>query len=148
MDMNGETLHIELVGPTGTALSAIVFLDESEGHQDDFGNDQVRVTLKWAGGEIAATGLDFFLAFCDVREQLESFNLVPRCYGACRNLVLSGMCSDMGQGLSGSLTQLGHKPKMSDLVGIFDAGLDMDLASVAEQREFNRTWLQSVGAAG
>jgi hypothetical protein len=82
---------------------------------------------------------------CNAREKLALLGLVLRCYGACRNLVLSGMCLDMTLGGKGYLARLGQRTTRSDLVDIFAAGSDMDLASVAEQAEFKRQWLKSLG---
>src|SRR5207253_4683734 len=99
-------------------------------------DDECRVLIQWAGREVAASGYDAFLALCRVREQLAEFGLKPRCYGGCRNLVVSGMASQMGGGMKGYLVRLGEQARMSDLVPIFDAGPDMDLVSVREQEEF------------
>ncbi len=103
------------------------------------------VTLKWASGALAATAHDAFSAFCEIRERLAALRLVPRCFGACRNLVLSSMAYQMGRGLKGYLVRLGEPARRSDLVGIFDAGPVMDLATVADQQEFKRAWLRSLG---
>jgi hypothetical protein len=59
--------------------------------------------------------------------------------------VLSNMAYQMGRGLKGFLVQLGEPARRSDLVGIFDAWPGMELASVAEQQDFKRAWLRSLG---
>lgn len=103
------------------------------------------VTLRWTLGELTATSRDAFTAFCAVREQLVELRLAPRCFGACRNLVLSSMAYQMSKGMKGYLVRLGVPAKSADLVSIFGAGPDMVLATVSEQREFKRSWLLSLG---
>src|SRR5262245_3428747 len=130
-----ESHPVDLVDAAGAVLPATVSVIE--------GYDDYRVQLQWAGRELSATQADAFSALCVLREQLAAFGLTPRCYGACRNLVVSGMAVDMGGGLSGYLVRLGHHARMADLVPIFDAGPDMELASVADQQEFTQLWLNS-----
>ncbi|MBP3960266.1 hypothetical protein J8F10_33990 [Gemmata sp. G18] len=100
------------------------------------------------GGRCLRPGGDAFAALCAAREQLSAFGLTPKCYGACRNLVVSGMASEMGGGLAGYLVRLGQQAHMSDLVEIFDTGPDMDLVSVPEQQEFRLAWFRSIGLPG
>ena len=133
-----EHYPLELAEPGGGLHPAVVFVSEEPG-------DQIRVAVRWAGGDFAAAADDAFTAFCAVREQLAGLELMPRCYGTCRNLILSGMCYQMGSGLSGYLVRLGHPARQQDLVRIFKAGPDMDLVFVAEQQEFKQAWLRSLG---
>ena len=95
--------------------------------------------------ELAGQGADYFDAFCEVRRRLEERGLLVRSYGGSRNLVLSGMCRDMGAGLAGYRVTLGKQPRREDLVGIFDTGPDVQPATVDEQRAFHREWLLSIG---
>jgi hypothetical protein len=128
---------LELVDAVGAISPAEVLLSEGE--------DAYSVRIRWAGREVSASGSDAFSALCTVREQLSEFGLMPRCYGACRNLVVSGMAAQMGGGLAGYLVRLGQQARMSDLVRIFDAGPDMDLVPVPEQQAFKQAWLRSLG---
>jgi hypothetical protein len=131
---------LELVDAAGTVTRAVVVVTEGE---DGYG-----VRIQWSGREVSATGYDAFAALCAAREQLSAYGLTPRCYGACRNLVVSGMASQMGGGLKGYLVRLGRQALLTDLVRIFDAGPDMDLASVPEQQEVRRAWFRSLGLPG
>jgi hypothetical protein len=128
---------LELVDEAGTVTAAVVVVSERD---DEYG-----VGIRWPGREISASGDDAFSALCTLREQLTALGLTPRCYGACRNLVVSGMAAQMGGGLKGYLVRLGHQARMADMVDIFDAGTDMDLATVPQQREFTTAWYRSLG---
>ena len=135
-----EVWTLDLVEAGGAVVPAEAVVYE--------GADDYEVRVRWAGQEVVATGADAFTALCTVRQVLSGLGLTPRCYGACRNLVLSGMAADMGGGLRGYLVRVGQPARMSNLVGIFDAGPEMDLASVPEQQEFKRAWLDSLGTSG
>jgi hypothetical protein len=132
-----DSQAIELVDRTGSVIPAEVIVTEEE---DEYG-----LRIQWADQAVFATRHDAFAAFCAAREQLSEFGLTPRCYGACRNLVVSGMASQMGGGLSGCLVELGQPARMKDLVRILDVGPDMDLVTVSEQEKFRLEWLQSLG---
>lgn len=110
----------------------------------DIAYDQCQLTLKWAGGELQRTEGDYFEAFCRIREQLAEQNLVPMCYGASRQVVLSGMGRDMAAGLKVYKVQMGKPTSMKDLVDIFETGEDVEPVSVAEQQEFQEQWYESL----
>lgn len=107
-------------------------------------DDKMAVTLQWTGGEFVEVAYDSFTAFSAIRERLAKLGLTPRCFGACRNMVLSSMAYQMSRGLKGYLVRLGEVALRTDLVRIFDAGPDMDLTTVAKQQEFKRRWLESL----
>ncbi|MGC4014884.1 MAG: hypothetical protein QM755_10280 [Luteolibacter sp.] len=106
-------------------------------------DDHCHVQFTYRGKQITATASDYFEALSDIRLQLEAENLIPFCYGASLNVFPSGMCRDMGAGLSAYRLTLGQTPRQSDLVGIFDSGPDVIPASVANQKAFFETWLQT-----
>ena len=130
---------VELVDSCGTAIPSEVDVSED--------GDEYVVQFRWAGQAVSATGEDAFSALCTARMKLAALGLMPRCYGACRNLVVSGMAVQMGGGLKGYLVRLGQQARMSGLVDIFAAGPDMDLVTVTEQQEFKLAWLRSLGLA-
>lgn len=132
-----EIQPLELVDAAGTVFPAEVVISEAD---DEFG-----VRIRWLDRELSATEDDAFSALCAVRQKLSELGLMPRCYGACRNLVVSGMAAQMGGGMRGYLVRLGQQSRMSDLVDIFDAGPDMDLVSAPGQQEFTRAWHRPLG---
>lgn len=135
---SNDEFSLELINVDGSVEPAIVSVCETP-------EDELVVMLRWRIGELSATSYDAFTAFCAVREQLADLRLAPRCFGACRNLVLSSMAYQMSRGLKGYLVRMGVPAKSSDLVSIFGAGPGMDLSTVAEQQEFKLTWLRSLG---
>ncbi len=102
------------------------------------------VRVEWPGGEATGSGGDAFDAFRAARERLDAVGLLPQCYGACRNFVMSGMASQMGGGGAGYLVALGC-PAGTALALTFEAGPGMDIASVAEQDAFKVSWVASLG---
>jgi len=143
--MDAWTLPLELITVTGEVQLATVALEHRYWTEGEVCKTQAQVTLRWSDGEVSGVDWHFFEALCRVRESLAAYRLTPRCYGACRNLIVSGMAADMGRGLKGYLVRLGEPAKLSDLVRIFESGPAMDLVTVAEQREFKRTWLRGFG---
>ena len=107
-------------------------------------NRRCLLQLRLGTSQFSGEGPDYFEALCEVRRQLEAQGLLLRSYGGSRNLVLSGMCRDVGAGLSGYRVSAGKRPVRADLVRIFDTGPDVEPATVDEQKAFGRAWLQSI----
>ena len=104
---------------------------------------QCRVVFKFRDSEIEASSSDYFEAFSEVRLKLEQVGLIPFCYGASLNVFPSGMCRDMGAGLSAYRLTIGKAPQRTDLVRIFESGHDVIPSSVENQKAFYAEWLQS-----
>ncbi len=126
---------IHLVGGKGDE-TATVFAKASDG--------LCHITLCHGGGEIVGAAHDYFEAFSQVRLQLEKDRLTPFCYGASLNVFPSGMCRDMGAGMTAYRLKLGKHPNQDDLVRIFDEGPDVIPAPVAVQREYFNDWAKSL----
>ena len=107
-------------------------------------NRRCLLQLRLGTSQFLGEGPDYFEALCEVRRQLEAQGLLVRSYGGSRNLFLSGMCRDMGAGLSGYRVSAGKRPARADLVRIFDTGPDVEPVTVDEQRAFGREWLHSI----
>ena len=99
-----------------------------------------RVTLRWERGELVGRAWDFFSAFCQVREQLEVSGVFPHCYGASRKVILRGTDRDMVAGQWVWKAELGQRLARESVVHILASGPDVEPATVAEQREFQREW--------
>jgi hypothetical protein len=110
------------------------------------GPDDCLIAIEYRGKRLDGSGIDFFAAFQQVRQQLESEGLIPFCYGASMNVWPSGMCRSMGQGMLGYRLKLGCSTTREDIVRIFDAGPDVVPANVAEQRKFFEHWGKSFAA--
>lgn len=93
--------------------------------------------------ELKSIKYDFFDALCEIRIELEKYNLIPFCYGASLNVFPSGMGRQMSLGISAYKLELGKKTTEKDLVGIFDVGTDIIPATVEEQSKFYIEWCQS-----
>jgi hypothetical protein len=87
---------------------------------------------------------DYFASLALIRRDLEADGWLLSCYGASKNVYPSGMCRDMGGGLSAYKTRMGERGRRSDMVDIFETGPDVEPATVDEQTAFNRRWTESL----
>lgn len=142
--MQREEHSITLLARDGAEHPAQVVLEYGDGAEGGLAAHEVRITLTWSGGLTAAVAGAFFSAFVRIREHLLRDGLTPRCYGACRNLVLSGMSADMMRGLGGYLVKLGAPRGAGPFVRIFESGPEMDLATPQEQAEYKEAWRASL----
>lgn len=88
---------------------------------------------------------DVFACFCDLREHLRAFDTILLCNGACLDAYPSRMSRDMGSGRLIYVTRMGHQARDADMVDLFDEAPAEKIASVEEQGEFHRKWLDSLG---
>ena len=72
--------------------------------------------------------------------ELEKKGYLILCRGSKKNIVLSGMCHDMGQGLKGYEVQLGRKSSMKNLVSVFEP-IERGAVTLEEQEHFKKKWL-------
>ena len=89
---------------------------------------------------LAAKASDYFEAFCQIRTRLERSGLIPICNGSSLDVYPSGMCRDMGAGLSAYRLYTDRKPEMDDLVKIFEVDEPLKPSTVADQRKYFETW--------
>jgi hypothetical protein len=136
--------EITLKDTSGNALPAIVEYGCRDWTEDGCRHTECRIALKWDGGEIKGIDWHFFESFRRVREQLALQDLYPVCYGASRQIVVTGMAIDMGLGLKVYKAQLGCFLGRNQLVHIFDSGTDVEPVSVEAQQEFQHEWVRSV----
>ncbi|GLS26417.1 hypothetical protein [Marinibactrum halimedae] len=105
---------------------------------------ECKLTFNYRNKELSAQKLDFFAAFCVIREQLEADGLIPFCYGSSLNVYPSAMCRDMGSGMIAYKTEMGQRVSRDHLVNIFEQGHDVIPSSVSKQKEHFKQWLQSI----
>jgi hypothetical protein len=94
-------------------------------------------------GTHVAEAADVFECLCQLRMQLGEDGIRLCCNGARLNVWPSGMARDMGGGFKAYALQMGRKASREDLVDIFDAAPIDTIATVKEQRRFNKEWLSS-----
>ena len=103
-----------------------------------------RLSFLVRGRLVEAVADDFFEAFCQVRQQLETDSLIPFCYGASLNVYPSRMSRQMASGTVAYVLTMGKSAETR--VKIFDSGPDVKPASVDNQKKFYADWLASLGA--
>ncbi len=94
---------------------------------------------------LESTAEDWFDAFCAIRRDLETRELLPACYGAHLQAFPSGMSRSMGGGRKLYRLTLGKQALTKDLVGLFDAGDDVIPSTVDAQHQFFDQWIDSLG---
>lgn len=135
-----ERYPVVLIAPNGQTISGEFLLDNDE-H-----GDVRRLTLRFETREIVKEADDFFDALILIRRELEHDGLVPRCYGASRNVYPSSMSRQMGGGgVRAYRLDLGQQGRIKDLVNIFEDGPDVELVSPDDQEAYYEEWLRSIG---
>jgi hypothetical protein len=146
MSQHQYHFEINLVDQTEARIPATVDCEVTYWNEGNFTRRSCAIHLAFDETTLDATDHDFFRALCVLREQLTTRGLSPLCYGASRNVHPSGMLVDMSNGLRAYRLRIGHRGN-AGIVGIFDAGDDLDIVSVEAQRQFYEEWLQSFRGA-
>jgi hypothetical protein len=134
---------ISLKNDDGQLFLATVELGCRDWNDDKGRRTECRITLRWIGGEIECIDWNFFESFKRVREQLALQYLYPMCYGASRNVVITGMAADMGLGMKVYKVEINNSFNLGQLVHIFASGKDVEPVSVMVQEDFQREWVKS-----
>lgn len=136
-----EIQKIRLVDSRGNSHNAVMRRwDESPDN-----DDQVAVEVAIADKTFrSASERGYFHAFCEIRRQLESLDLMPLCFAACENVYPSPMIEAMGSGEEAYSLTLGRQAKMCDLVKIFDTSSEIMPVSVDQQKQFYERWVESL----
>jgi hypothetical protein len=108
--------------------------------------DAVRLELHFADKQLAATAEGgFFEALISIRKQLEPEGIRVLCHGCSRDVFPSPMIGSMGYGEKAYRLEIGRPARSADIVSIFDTAPGVNPATVAEQEQFYREWLRSIG---
>ena len=137
-----QSQKLELIS-TSDGTRQLVEMNLWDTSPDD--NHAVLIEVFLNGNVIRGTSqYGYFRAFCDVRKQLESLNLMPICFAACENVYPSSMIESMGYAEQAYLLTMGKQAKMSDLVDIFDTRDDIRPVTVEKQRQLFDNWFNSI----
>ena len=107
--------------------------------------EDVGLTLRFAGQSHTSQAPSFFEALNGIREILEKDNRYPICYGTCENVYPSGMSLSMGTGRLAYRCTLGCPARNEDIVDIFNTDEACVPATIQAQKQFHRTWVESIG---
>ena len=143
-----EQREIYLKDIHGQLFLATIELDCLDWNENGRRRTECRIILRWLDNEIDCVDWNFFESLKRVREHLAVQNLCLMCYGASRNIVVTGMLINMGLGMKVYKgAQLGEFPRLNQLVNLFASGEDVEPISVEGQEKFQREWATSVLAA-
>ena len=107
--------------------------------------NEVKLLLEFDGIHFEAQSeRGFFRTLCMIREQVEELGMLVKCYGSSINVYPSPMIESMGCGEKAYRLELGKPALMSDLVVIFDSGVDVEPSKVSSQQEFYKEWINSL----
>lgn len=108
--------------------------------------DAVRLELWFDDREFAATTENgFFEALTSLRKEFEPEGFRLECYGCSRRVYPSAMARSMGYGEKAYRLEIGRPARSVDLVSIFEAGPEVQPAALADQEQYYRDWLESLG---
>ncbi len=93
-----EDYEISLVSRSGERERGQIEVEVLDETRDGLRHRPCTVRLRWRDHCLEATKSDVYHAFQEVREALESFGLIPDCYGSCQDVQVSGMLADMAGG--------------------------------------------------
>lgn len=88
---------------------------------------------------------DLFQCLCDAREFVRGHDTILLCNGARLDAYPSRMSRQMSGGLSIYISTMGRPNRETDMVELFSEAPPDKIASVADQKEFHRNWLRSLG---
>ena len=110
-------------------------------------DDEDFVLLKMNLGEkvLSFKSESCFEVLEQLRQYLEEKHIQILCNGAALNVYPSPMALSMGAGRLAYKLILGKQAKTEDMVDIFDYDDKYSFVSIAEQRNFYKDWLNSLG---
>jgi hypothetical protein len=94
--------------------------------------------------QIRIADVDLFQCLCRLRDRLEQMGVRIACNGARIDAWASSMSRGMGGARKVYLTRMGQTATFADLVPTFGESSTDKLASVSEQAEYHKTWLESL----
>jgi len=127
--------HLKIINSKGEKTDILIELSEKEYYEC-----YITATSIVFDESISICKSDYFECLIELRLQLEAKDYLILCKGAIENIVLSGMCRDMGRGLSGYELHKYQNPKMENLVSIFEP-IEEGAVTVAAQKRFHKKWL-------
>lgn len=104
------------------------------------------LTCRYRDKVIKADEEDFFEALFQIRQGLEADGLLPFCYGASAFVYPENTVMERSRGLIACKVKMGQFPQETDLVDIFDEGVDVIPVFVHMQQQFWDRWLASLPA--
>ena len=139
-DIDREVREIELVKDDSSLVKAqLTIWVESPGDPK-----LVELLLETPDATYSVQERDFWVALIGLREFLEPKGLIPVVYGASRNATPSDKSRESGHGMHIYRLTMGKLAGREDLAHIFDTGIDVDPATIAEQEEFAQRWFDSL----
>ncbi|MGE7219242.1 hypothetical protein ACQKJC_22425 [Priestia koreensis] len=139
--MDYELKKIKLVWEDGKLTEEQLEIYEEAPDDEDF----VLLKMNLGGDFLSFKSESCFEALEQLRQSLEEKHIQILCNGAALNVYPSPMALSMGVGRLAYRLINGKQAKTEDMVDIFDCDDHYSFVSIAEQRNFYKDWLNSVG---
>lgn len=139
--MSQESYCIEVVHANGRRAESHLLI----GAESPKLAHRVHLKLHVLGKTLHAHDENYFAAMVQLRMELETLGLLLDCWGASRNVSVSAQCEELTLGRIGCRLNLGRPVLPSDYVSIFESGEGIEPATIAEQKAFHKSWLESLG---
>lgn len=128
-----EIHHLKIINEQGKKETITIELKEQNRYCYLFAESIVT-------GKMTFDDIDYWGCLTKLREVLEAKGYLILCRGAKENIVLSGMCRNMGQGLSGYEIELEKGAEMENLVPVFEP-IESGAVTLETQEIFKQKWL-------
>ncbi|MCM3006317.1 hypothetical protein [Priestia koreensis] len=139
--MESELKYVKLMLKGGRLTEEQLEIYEEAPGDEDF------VLLKMNLGEqvLSFKSENCFGALEQLRQYLEEKHIQILCNGAALNVYPSPMILSMGTGRLAYRLMNGKQAKAEEIVDIFDCDDNYNFVRIAEQRNFYKDWLNSLG---
>lgn len=87
--------EVQLIDGTGATQQAIWQAEFRSGDGIDY-DQRYAIRISWLGDVVEGIDWNFYEALKQTRKQLEKYELCPICYGASRQIVITGMAAGAG----------------------------------------------------
>lgn len=117
------------------SYKSIILLDEEE--------EKYQIKFKMDDFNILGEAGNYFYALIELRKKLEEQNIKLLCKGCSRYVYPSPMILSMGDAIEAYELTLGKQAYTKDLVNIFEPCKCEEYASIAEQYDYYKKWIES-----
>jgi hypothetical protein len=128
-----EIHHLKIINAQGKKEAITIKLNEQNRYC-------YLIAESIAIGKMTFDDIDYWGCLTKLREVLEVKGYLILCRGAKENIVLSGMCRNMGLGLNGYEIELGKSAELENLVPVFEP-IESGAVTLEIQENFKQKWL-------
>lgn len=135
--MREEIKHyaIELES-NGETIEAGVVVEVRDWQENGKRHRPCKIILTWGKNKISKESHSVYHAFKEARRTLENDGIQALCFGACKDVQVSGMMCDMGDGSFAYRMSKAEKGKRPPTVNIFDTEEGLIVSNIYDQEHY------------